>query len=328
MALKTKTLILAAVFGSIGSIYLLNHTENQTDLPVVAITQIINHNTLDDVRKGLIDGLKSAGFEDGKTIHIVYENANGNVSIASQITNRFIALKPTVLVALSTQSAQILKTQAQKERIPLVFSAVTNPVSAHLVTDWSKTDEGVTGVSDYMAPEPQIDMILEFVPNLKKLGILYNSSEINSVSFLETFEVIAKQRDIEIIRATAPNTAEAAEAVKSLVGKVDAVYFPNDNTIMAAVPAVAAVALQNKIPLFANDEASVQQGALAALSFDRPSMGRKTAEMVEGMLKGQSTSTFKVHNHIRTDIIINKNTLTSLGLEMPSTFTEGTKIVG
>ena len=328
MTSKLKIIVITALLGSIGSLYFFKKQEKNADLPVVAITQIINHNTLDDVREGLINGLKSAGLEDGKTITIVYENANGNVSIASQIANRFIAMKPAVLVALSTQSAQILKTQAQQEHIPLVFSAVTNPVSAQLVTDWSKTDEGVTGVSDYMAPEPQIDMILEFVPNLKKLGILYNSSEVNSVSFLESFESVAKQRDIEIVHATAHNTAEAAESLRSLVGKVDAVYFPNDNTIMAAVPAVAAVALQNKTPLFANDEASVKQGALAALSFDRPSMGLKTAEMIEGILKGQSTSTFRVHNHIHTDVVVNKMTLESLELEMPSTFTEKTKIVG
>lgn len=328
MPKKTKIVVLAALLGSIGSFYFFKKKEDASTLPVVAITQIINHNTLDDVREGLIEGLKSAGLEDGKTIQIVYENANGNVSIASQIANKFMAMKPAVLVALSTQSAQILMTPAQKEHIPLVFSAVTNPVSAQLVKDWSKTDEGVTGVSDYMAPEPQIDMILAFLPNLKKLGLLYNSSEVNSVSFLESFEAIAKERGIDIVRATAHNTAEAAEAFKSLVDKVDGVFFPNDNTIMAAAPAVAAVALQNKIPLFANDEASVQQGVLAALSYDRPAMGRKTAEMVEGILKGQSTATFKVHNHVRTDVVVNKKTLEALGMEMPSTFPEGTKIVG
>ncbi len=327
MTSKSKKIFFTILLGSIGSFFLFKRNDAESTLPVVAITQIINHNTLDTVREGLLDGLKSAGWEDGKTIHIVYENANGNVSIASQIASKFIALKPAVIVALSTQSAQILLTSAQKEHIPLVFSAVTDPVSAQLVTNWSKTDAGVTGVSDYMAPEPQIDMIMSFLPNLKKLGLLYNSSEVNSVSFLNSFETIAKQRGIEIVHASAHNTAEAAEAFKSLVGKVDAVFFPNDNTIMAAAPAVAAAALQNNVPLFANDEASVQQGVLAALSFDRPAMGHKTAEMVDGILKGQTTASFKVHNHVHTDVVVNEKTLATLGMEMPSTFPEGTKVL-
>jgi putative ABC transport system substrate-binding protein len=323
----TKLVFLTLILASLGSLYFLKKETSHTNLPIIAMTQIISHNTLDEVRGGLIEGLEEAGLKDDKTIHIIYENANGNVSVASQIAQRLVSSRPSVLVALSTQSAQILKPLAQKEHIPLVFTAVTDPISAHLIQDWSKTDEGVTGISDYMAPEPQLEMILSFLPNLKKLGLLNNPAEINSVSLLDQFESVAKQRGIEILRAPAHNTAEAAEAFKSLIGKVDAVFFPNDNTIMAAAPAIAALARHHKVPLFANDEASVKQGVLSALSFDRIAMGKETAKIIVGILKGKSPQDFKTHNTIPIDLVVNEATLKILGLEMPRTFKEKIKLV-
>lgn len=294
-----------------------NGDANKSQLPVVAITQIIHHNTLDQVYKGLEEGLKEAGYENGRTLQLIYENANGNLSVAAQIGTHFLTKKPTVLVALSTQSAQILMPIAQQNNIPLVFSAVTDPISAKLVDQWTITNKGVTGVSDYMGPKPQLSMIRSFIPNLKSLGVLYNPSEVNSVSFLKSFEEEALRDGIIIVRATANNTAEAAGALNSLAGKVDAVFFPNDNTIMAAAPAVAAAALQNHLPLFANDEASVNSGALAALSFDRIAMGKKTAEIIVGILKGNQTTAFPVTNDVPYKRVVNDKTLASLGLKLP-----------
>lgn len=325
--LTKKGLFFVILLGSIGSYYFFKATPEKSDVPIVAIAQIINHPSLDDVHKGLLQGLSDAGYEEGQSINIIYDNAHGNISVATQIADRFASLHPDVMVGLSTQTAQILMPLAQKEKIPLVFSAVTDPVSSKLVDSWDKTDEDVTGVSDYMPPEPQIELIKAFIPNIRKLGVLYNPSEMNSVSFLEKFEAAAQKENIELVYASVHNTAEAAEVLRSLVGRVDAIYFPNDNTVMAAADAVANAAIEAHIPLFANDEASVKKGVLAAISYDRIAMGRKTADMVAGLLRGHPTSSYRVHNQIPTEIIANGKTLQKLGMEMPSVFDEDTRII-
>lgn len=296
-------------------------------LPIVAITQIISHKTLDTVRAGLIQGLEKKGYIDGKTIKIVYDNANGNTAVAAQITKKFIAIKPDVIVALSTTSAQFLMKPAQGAKIPLVFSAVTDPIEAKLITSYDQTNHGVTGISDFMPAKPQLDMICAFLPDLKKLGVLYNPSEANSIAFLKNMEEQANNYGIRFVRGTVNTTAEAAEVSKSLISKSNALFFPNDNTTMAAAAAVAHVAIQNKVPLFANDLESVKDGALAALAYDRIAMGEKTADIVAGILSGKSTADYPVSYDVASEIVVNEATLAKLGLSIPKSLVDHTRLV-
>ncbi|WP_052046174.1 ABC transporter substrate-binding protein [Candidatus Paracaedibacter symbiosus] len=315
----TKYLIPLAAFFTFSAFYLFPNS-NSSDLPIIAITQIIDHHTLDEVRTGMIDALQQQGFKDGETVHIVYENANGNVSVATEIAKKFQTLKPAVIVALSTQSAQTLISIARQEHVPLVFTAVTDPVAAKLVTAYDKTAEGVTGISDYMPADPQLKMIQEFVPPLKKLGILYNPSEVNSVSILKQMEQAANASGIELVYAAANNTAEVVAATKSLLGKVDAIYFPNDNTVMAAASAVANIANQEKIPVFANDSASVASGVLAAVAYDRKAMGGKTADIVAGLLRGRMTADFPVTHDVPQEVVVNSTTQALLSIAIPENY--------
>lgn len=290
----------------------------QENLPVIAITQIIEHNTLDTVREGLFQGLKEAGFEDGKNVRILYQNAHGQMTTAAQIVQQFATLKPFVLVALSTQSAQLLQPLAQQQQIPLVFSAVTDPVAAKLVMDMKVAVKGITGVSDYMDPLPQIKMIKSFVPHLKTLGVLHNPSEVNSTLFLQKdFQKTAIEEGITLIFSPLNNTNEAVSATRNLMGKVDAIYFPNDNTAMAAVPGIISVAHKHNTPVFANDQASVEQGVVAALSYDRIQMGKDTASFViKSMKEGISLNLPPlIGGKIQT--IINQTSLRNLGFTVP-----------
>ncbi len=287
-------------------------------LPVIAITQIIDHHTLDEVRQGMIAELAKQGYRDGETVQLIYENANGNIAVATQIASKFIHLNPKVIVALSTQSAQLLKNQTQSHQIPLIFTAVTDPIYAKLVTAPKETGEGVTGVSDYMDPAPQLQMIREFLPHLKTLGVLYNASEVNSVSLLESFEKVAQSQGVRLIRAVVNTTSEAVNAAQSLVDKVDAIYFPNDNTVMAAASTVAQVGIKHKIPIFANDSASVQQGCLAALAYDREAMGRVTAQIIQGIMEGKSTQDFPVdYDSTPKFPVVNMKTLKAIDMNLP-----------
>ena len=327
MAKFSSLIKILALIGIVTIVGVTFKNKNTDTLPLVAITQIVDHNTLDTVRRGLIQKLEAEGFVDGKTIKLVYQNANGNVTVASQIAKQFIALQPKVIVALSTQSAQLLKQPAQEARIPLIFSAVTDPIAAKLVTSFSDTDQGVTGVSDFMPAEPQLQMMRTFLPSLKKLGVIYNPSEINSVSFLEKMKKVAARDNIEFVFVAINTTAEASSAVASVIGKVEALYFPNDNTAMAAAGAIAQVALKHKLPVFANDLASVELGIMAALSYDRVAMGAKTADIVGGILQGKSTKDFPVTNDVPLEMVVSQRALEQIGLELPVTLSMPARLI-
>lgn len=322
---KLKYLAFIFILFIFSFLYFFSKNTSST-LPLITITQIIDHHTLDEVRQGMIETLASQGFKDGETVTIVYENANGNVSVANEIAKKFQMLKPKVIVALSTQSAQTLMPIAQTDHIPLVFTAVTDPVAAKLVVSYDKTDAGVTGVSDYMSAKPQLQMIKAFIPQLKTIGFLYNPSEVNSVSILKQMEVVAREEGINFIYAAANNSSEVVTATKSLLGKVDAIYFPNDNTIMSAAAAVASTAQQGKTPVFANDSASVERGVLAAVAYDRRAMGAQTAMIVVGLLQGKKTDNFPVTYDISQEVVINKTTLDLLGLKIPVDYPQKVRV--
>ena len=287
-------------------------------IPTIAIIQIIEHHTLDTVRAGLMAELAVNGFDE-KTAKIVYENAHGNMATATQISNKFASLHPKIMVALATQSAQVLSPLSKTANIPLVFTAVTDPVAAKLVPSKLEATSLITGVSDFMEPEPQLEMMQAFLPKMTKLGVLYNPAEINSVSYLKEMEKAAHEKGIELIYAPLNNTAEATSATTSLVGKVDALYFPNDNTAMAAVGAIALTALKHNLPVFANDSASVERGVLAAVAYDRFAMGRKTGEIVVSILKGKKPQDIPVVYGTPSEVVVNEKTLKALNLPLPQT---------
>lgn len=322
----TKYLIPTIILIALGAFYLFPKSKT-SNLPIIAVTQIIDHHTLDEVRAGMIEALANQGLKDGEAVQIIYENANGNVSVANEIAKKFQTLKPALIVALSTQSAQTLLPIARASNTPLVFTAVTDPVAAKLVSAYDQTKNGVTGISDYMPAEPQLAMIQAFVPTLKKLGVLYNPAEVNSVSILKQMEQAALAQGIELIYAAANNTSEVAAATKSLMGKVEAIYFPNDNTVMAAAAAVANTASHEKIPVFANDSASVKSGVFAAVAYDRKAMGSKTASIVAGLFAGKTTSDFPVTHDVPQEVVMNPETQQLLGIAIPAAYQASIRLV-
>ena len=310
MSIKVLTgWISGIIFASVLGFYFTQQSVTiSSNKPIIVISQIIDHNTLNTVHKGLVEGLRREGYIDGQNVEIFYENAHGNYTFSKQIADKFISMNPSVMVGLSTQSAQSFLNASLSKNIPLVFSAVTDPIAAKL------SGPTVTGVSDFMSAEPQLDLFLKLLPNLKKLGVLYNPSEINSVSFIEKFEQVALKKGITLVRAALNSTAEATAVTASLIGKVDAIYFPNDNTAMAAVKAIVAIGLKHRIPVFANDTASVEQGAVAAVAYDRYEMGKITASMIVKILKGHNPKTLPVIYDAATQIVMCRTSIQELGL--------------
>ncbi len=291
--------------------------KSSKELPIIAVTQIIEHETLDTVREGMMARLKERGCEDGKNVRILYQNAYGQLTTAAQIVQNFANAKPKVLVALSTQSAQLLCGMSQQQHVPLIFSAVTDPVAAKLVSQMETRTPGITGISDYMSPEPQIAMMKAFFPHLRTLGVLYNPSEVNSAVYLQTFERAVVASNIALIKSPLNNTSEAVAATKKLIGSVDAIYFPNDNTAMAAVSAIVGVAHAQGVPVFANDSASVERGALAAVAYDRTQMGYDTADLVIEALEQGFSLAKPVRVGSNTLTVVSQEALSKLMLTVP-----------
>jgi putative ABC transport system substrate-binding protein len=281
----------------------------------VAMTAIVEHPALDAVRDGIKKGLADLGYAEGTDVVFSYETAQGNAATAAQIARQFIGEAPDVIVAISTPSAQAAA--AATTEIPIVFSAVTDPLAAGLVASIEAPGGNITGVSDMAPIGDHIALIQEITPDVKRLGVLYNPGEANSVSSLAAVKEEAGAAGIEVVEGPATKSAEVQAAARSLVGKVDAIYVPTDNTIVSALESAVGVADEAKLPLYAADTDSVARGALAAVGFNYFDVGVQTAALVDQVLKGTDPGSIAVVFASGTDLQVNKATADLIGVTLP-----------
>ncbi|QBM16747.1 hypothetical protein MARI_08400 [Marinobacter sp. JH2] len=284
------------------------------DTRVVAITQIVEHPALDSAHQGVKDELAEHGYIDGENLRLMHESAQGNSAIASQIARKFVGESPDVIVAIATPSAQTVAAAARK--IPVVFSAVTDPVAAKLVKSWEAPGANITGVSDMLPIEKHIDLLQRVMPNAKKIGTVYNPGEANAVALIELLEERLNARGLKLIKGAATKTSEVLGAARSLVGKADAIYLTTDNTVISAAEAVVSVGERSNIPVFAADTATVSRGAVAALGFDYYKHGRQTGAMVVRILEGAETATMPAETMEELDLFVNPAAGERMGLTL------------
>ncbi len=256
----------------------------------VGITQIIEHASLDASREGFIAALKDNGFEDGKTIEIDYQPAQGDPSMVSTIAQKFVGDKKDVILAISTPSAQAIVKATEGTEIPVFFTAITDPLKAKLVDSIEKPGKNVTGTSD-THPESiksTISAIKEFFPEAKKVGIIFNSGEANSVVNVDNAKAALTEHGLEPVEANASNATEVLQAAESLVGRVDALYIPKDNTAVGAIKSIVKVAQDNKIPMFVGEMDSVRNGGFAGFGIDYHDLGYQTGLLAVKVLKGEA----------------------------------------
>jgi putative ABC transport system substrate-binding protein len=314
--------LLFAVAASVAAVALPVHAENVT----VDVTAIVEHPALDAVRDGVKDALAAAGYKEGENLTFVYKSAQGNAATAAQIARQFAGESPNVIVPISTPSAQTVA--AATHDIPIVFSAVSDPVGAQLVKSMEKPGGNVTGLSDMSPVAEHIALIKEILPSIKKLGFLYNSGEANSVSLLAALKAEADKAGIEVVESAATKTAEVQGATRALVDKVDAVYVPTDNTIISALESAVGVAVESKLPLFTADTDSVSRGAVAALGFNYYDVGKQTGEIVVRVLKGEAVGDIPATIAKGTDLVVNKGAAAKMGVTLPEALVaRATKVI-
>lgn len=291
----------------------------------VAITLFIDYPALTDAYAGIMDELKSNDYKEGENLKIIYNNAYGNILMAEQIAQDLVKAAPDIIIPISTPSAHAVVKADQTARIPVVFSHVTDPIAAQLVSSLTQPGGYVTGVFDLIPIPQQLDMIHSILPQIKTLGVIYNKAESNSVRIVEELKTYASS--IKIIEAHANTIDGIVPATRSLVGKVDAIYIPSDNTVSSEIHFVLNTATQNRIPVFASDHDSVSRGALAALSYNSFEIGRMTGAMVVDILNGKNPGTIDVIKPAKVQLSINTDTAKTLNIKIPENLLKSAELI-
>lgn len=281
---------------------------------VIGISKIVSHPALDAVVKGIQDELAA------EKVNATYDvqNANGDISTAASIANKFQNEKVTLAVGVATPTAQSLVNTLKG--IPIVFTAVTDPVKAGLVASLKKGNKNVTGVSDMTPVKQQIELLLK-IKKVKRLGHIYTSSEENAVVLAGIVKQVCKEMNIEFVETTVTKSSEVKQAVQAIIRRVDALYISTDNTVVSAMSAVAEVAMKNKVPIMSADPSSSESyDVLAAWGFDYYKMGRATGKMIVEILKGKKPEQIPTRfmtKHSDVDLMINLDVAKKLGLTVP-----------
>ena len=281
---------------------------------VIGVSKIVAHPALDAVEKGIQDQLAAAKIN--ATFDL--QNANGDIGTAASIANKFQSEKVTLAVGIATPTSQSLVNTLKG--IPIVFSAVTDPVKAGLVPSLKGATKPVTGVSDMTPVKQQVELLLK-IKKIKRLGHIYTSSEENAVVLAGVVKQACKELGLEYVETTVSKSAEVKQAVQAIIKRVDALYISTDNTVVSALSAIADVAKKNRVPIMSADPSSAEKyPILAAWGFDYYKMGRVTGEMIIEILDGKKAEQMPTRFMTKTsdvDLLINLDVAKKLGLTIP-----------
>lgn len=280
----------------------------------VSVTSIVEHPALDAVRDGIKDELAEQGFKEGENLEWAFETAQGNNTMAAQIARKFVGDSPNVIVPISTPSSQAVA--GITKDIPIVFAAVTDPIAAGLINNVKQPGGNITGVSDASPLDKHLDLIHDIIPSAKKIGVIYNPGEANSVAIIKELQKVAEEKGYTIVESPASRSSDVQGAARNLINKVDVMYIPTDNTVVSAFESVVRIGQDSQIPVFAGDTSSVSRGAIAAVSFNYYDVGRQTGKLVARVLKGEKPGKISVETVQKTEFHVNPKAAKKMGIEI------------
>ena len=288
----------------------------------VGIGQFAEHGSLDNCREGFLEGLAAEGIEEGKNLTVLYENAQADGGTSAQIANTFAGKDVDLMCGIATPMAQAEYSVAMKSDIPVIFTAVTDPVAAELAnTDGTPVGE-ITGTSDKLPVELQLKMIREILPEAKTIGIMYTTSEVNSESAIAEYKELAPNYDFEIVDSGISSSADIPLAADTLIGKVDCITNLTDNTVVASLPVILSKASAKHIPVFGSEIEQVKIGCLAAMGLDYVELGKQTGEMAAKVLKGEAKASELNFETIKDAAFYgNTKVAEDLGITLPESLT-------
>lgn len=261
------------------------------DAYTIGISQFAEHGSLDNCREGFIAGLKEAGIsEDDGNLKVLYQNAQTDTGTAGTIADSFVSQKVNLICAIATPSAAAAYNAAMDTDIPVVYTAISDPQQAGLLNEDGTNVGNITGSSDKLPVEEQLKMIRQMMPDAKKIGILYTTSEANSISTIATYKELAPKYDFEIVDTGINTIADVDLAAADLVSKVDCICNLTDNTVVEALQTVLDKANAQKIPVFGSEIEQVKNGCVASMGIDYFQLGKETGLMAAKILKGEATA--------------------------------------
>lgn len=291
----------------------------------IGIVQIAEHPALDAARDGFIEGLAAEGFVEGTNVEYEIKSAQGEQAVALTIAQGFVSEGVDMILAIATPAAQAAATATSD--IPILITAVTDPVAAELVESMEQPNTNVTGTTDMNPIKEQLELIQQIVPGVENIGVLYNPGEVNSVVQVDIVKSLAPELNLNIIESTATNTGEVSSAAESLVGRVEAFYVPTDNTVVDAISAVIRVAEDHKIPVIAGESESVRSGALATVGITYYDLGVQTGQMAAEVLRGTDPATMAIQSSREYLYTFNLTAAANMGVELPQELLDGAEIV-
>lgn len=292
----------------------------------IGLIQLVEHPSLDTIRENIIKQLEAEGFKDGDNVSIDYQNAQNEQSNLKTMCQKFVSDECDLIIAITTPAAQAAYSETKE--IPIIFSAVTDPVAAELVEDFDAPGGNITGTSDLVSADKIMDLALNITPEIKTIGALYNSSEVNSVSVVDDLKAYAKKKNLKVEEAAVTSSNEIQQAAQSLAGKCDAVFSPIDNTVASAMAVATDVFNKAKIPFYVGADSMVQDGGLATYGINYVSLGEETGSMAAEVLKGGETSTMGVKVMDDMTTYINQGTAAEIGITIPEKVAEGATDLG
>ncbi len=297
-------------------IFSLLSCKSNADKIKIGILQLVEHDALDASYRGFVDGLKEAGYEDGKNIIIDYQNAQGEQANCVTIGQKFINDKSDLILAIATPAAQAVANMTKD--IPILITAVTDPADSKLVNDNNAPGGNVTGTSDLTPVESQIELLTEITPNVKTVGLLYCSSEQNSIFQINMAKRKLDSMGIKHIDLTVSNPNEIQQVLQSAIGKVEAVYTPTDNMIAAGMATVALVAEPAKLPVVCGEGGMTKLGGTATYGISYYELGKLTSTQAVSILKSEKKPAEMPIEYLQKfDLIVNTNMVEAIGLTIP-----------
>lgn len=286
----------------------------------IGLTQYAPHPSLDNCRDGFILGLADEGFVEGVNVQFDITNADGKGENTNIIAQSYVAKMYDLICAIATPSSMAAQAAAEEKGIPVIFSAVSDPVAAQLVESLDQPNRGTTGTSDDLPLEKQMQLIREFLPEAKKIGILYTTSEVNSQTHLNKFKELAPKYNFEIVAIGVNTPSDIPLAVDSLLAQVDVVNNFTDNNVVNNLQTLIDKANEKRIPVFGSEEEQVKNGCIASESIDYVELGRATGIMAAQILKGQDVNTLPVQVITESKPVASQAVMDMLGIELPAKY--------
>ena len=282
----------------------------------IGILQQLEHVALDNAREGFVKALEDNGYVDGENLVLDIQNAQSDQSNLSTMSDRLVNEKNDIILAIATGAAQSVA--GKTKDIPILITAVTDPVDAGLAESMEKPNTNISGTSDASPIKEQIELMLRLKPDTKVVGLMYTSNEDNSVLQINQVKAILDDMNLEYVEQTVTNSNDVQQAAQSIVKKCDAIYIPTDNVLASSMAIVGSEAVREKVPVICGESGMVMSGGLATLGIDYYNLGYQTGEMAIRVLNGEDITTMQIETQKDYSYTINGDMADALGITIPA----------